>query len=164
MASPTHTFQQDKGFDIFKLMPERNAVTYAWEVRKARELFDEIPKRNVMTWTAMIDRYMKASCFEDGFGLFRQMRLENGIKVVSNTLTIVFEGCGRSDSRLGDLDSASKLFIVMLKKDNVSRNSLIGGYIQAEKIKEAYKHFNKLHMDLMVMLYEATTAIKAHTN
>nr|GEW90863.1 hypothetical protein [Tanacetum cinerariifolium] len=160
----------DKGFNFFGLMPERNAVNAMvnaycklGDVGKVRELFDEIPKKNVMTWTAMIDGYTKASCFEDGFGLFRKMRRENEIKVVSSTMIVVFEGCGRCD-RLSDLDSASKLFIVMEEKDNVSWNSLIGGYIQAKKIKEAYKHFNKLRMYLMIMLYKAINAVKAHTN
>nr|GEW96800.1 hypothetical protein [Tanacetum cinerariifolium] len=140
-----------------------NAYCKLGDVGKVRELFDEIPKKNVMTWTAMIDGYTKASCFEDGFGLFRKMRRENEIKVVSSTMIVVFEGCGRCD-RLSDLDSASKLFIVMEEKDNVSWNSLIGGYIQAKKIKEAYKHFNKLRMYLMIMLYKAINAVKAHTN
>ncbi|GJT35625.1 pentatricopeptide repeat-containing protein [Tanacetum coccineum] len=102
-------------------------VCERWEGRYAVRIHEGMMEKNVMLWSAMTNAYMKASGFEDGFGLFREMRRENGIKVVSSTLTVVFEGCGRSDSRLGDLDSASKLFIVMEKKDNVSRNSLIGG-------------------------------------
>ncbi|GJS80446.1 putative reverse transcriptase domain-containing protein [Tanacetum coccineum] len=43
-----------------------------------------------------------------------------------------------------EVDSASKLFDVMEKKDNVPWNCLIGGYIQATKIEEADKHFNKM--------------------
>ncbi|KAI3761509.1 hypothetical protein L1987_51927 [Smallanthus sonchifolius] len=48
------------------------------------------------------------------------------------------------------------LFGIMKKKDIVSWNALIGGYIQAQNIEKAYKHFNTMqHKDV----YSWTTII-----
>nr|GEW34569.1 hypothetical protein [Tanacetum cinerariifolium] len=112
------------------------------EVGKARELFDGIPERNVVTWTAMIDGYIKASCFEDGFGLFREMRRENGIKVVSNTLTVVFEGCGRCDRCREGVQVHALMMRMGFEFDAFLGNSVITMYSRLDDLDSALKLFN----------------------
>ncbi|CAK9136063.1 unnamed protein product [Ilex paraguariensis] len=94
----------DQAVRVFEGMVEKDVVSWSSMVDgycrngrlgEARVLFDRMEEKNVVTWTAMINGYVKMGCFEDGFGLFVQMRREDVVKVVSNTLTVVFEACGR---------------------------------------------------------------------
>ncbi|KAK2970859.1 hypothetical protein RJ640_006522 [Escallonia rubra] len=94
----------DKAVRVFEGMVEKDVVSWSsmvdgyckkGRINEARELFGRMPERNVITWTAMINGYMKMECFEEGFELFLQMRREDSIKLVPNTLTLIFEVCGR---------------------------------------------------------------------
>lgn len=105
---------------VFEGMVEKDVVSWSsmldgyckeGKICEARELFGRIPERNVVTWTAMINGYVKMGDFEDGFQLFLQMRGEDSVKVNSNTLTILFEACGR----LGRYVEACQLHALVLQ-------------------------------------------------
>ncbi|CAK9148815.1 unnamed protein product [Ilex paraguariensis] len=94
----------DQAIRVFEGMVEKDVVSWSSMVDgycrngrlgEARVLFDRMEEKNVVTWTAMINGYVKMGCFKDGFGLFVQMRRKDVVKVVSNTLTVIFEACGR---------------------------------------------------------------------
>ncbi|XP_076923422.1 pentatricopeptide repeat-containing protein At1g53600, mitochondrial-like [Bidens hawaiensis] len=136
---------------IYEGMVEKNVVSWSLmvdgycklgEVEKARELFDAIPERNVVTWTAMIDGYMKTVGFEDGFALFIQMRHGTDIKLVSNTLTVVFEGCGRFDRYREGLQIHALVMRMGFDFDTFLGNSVITMYCRLDDLDAAVKLFN----------------------
>ncbi|KAL1813009.1 hypothetical protein ACET3Z_023074 [Daucus carota] len=104
---------------VFEGMGEKNVVTWSsmldgyckeGRISEARELFNRMTERNVVTWSTMIHGYLKLECFEDGFGLFVHMRHEDSVEVNCNTLTILFEACGR----LGRYVEACQLHALVL--------------------------------------------------
>ncbi|KAL8210620.1 hypothetical protein R6Q57_005057 [Mikania cordata] len=136
---------------IYEGMVEKNVVSWSsmvdgycklGEIEKARELFDTIPERNAVTWTAMIDGYMKTACFEEGFALFLQMKLEVEIKLVSNTLTVVFEGCGRFDRYREGLQIHALVILLGFDFDTFLGNSVITMYCRLGDLDAAVRLFN----------------------
>ncbi|KAJ0530685.1 putative tetratricopeptide-like helical domain superfamily [Helianthus annuus] len=136
---------------IYEGMVEKNVVSWSCmvdgycklgETRKARELFDTIPERNVVTWTAMIDGYIKTACFEEGFALFLQMRGETEVKLVSNTLTVVFEGCGRLDRYREALQIHALVMRMGFELDTFLGNSVITMYCRLRDLDSAVRLFN----------------------
>ncbi|KAK1416685.1 hypothetical protein QVD17_25800 [Tagetes erecta] len=141
----------EKAVRIYEGMAEKNVVSWSsmvdgycklGEIGKARELFDTIPERNVVTWTAMIDGYMKTMCFEEGFALFLQMRRESEIKLVSNTLTVVFEGCGRFDRYREGLQIHALVMHLGFEFDTFLGNSVITMYCRFGDLDAAVRLFN----------------------
>ncbi|KAL7598800.1 hypothetical protein Lser_V15G25008 [Lactuca serriola] len=137
--------------EIYNGMVEKNVVSSSsmvdgycklGEIKKAKELFDAIPDKNVITYTAMIDGYMKNTDFEEGFSLFLQMRHENGIKLVSNTLTVVFEGCGRFDRYKEGLQVHALVMLMGFNFDTFLGNSTITMYSRFGDSDSALKLFN----------------------
>ncbi|KAL4588989.1 hypothetical protein LXL04_001890 [Taraxacum kok-saghyz] len=138
---------------IYNKMVERNVVSWTsmidgccklGEIKKARELFNAIPERNVFTWTAMIDGYMKSIYFEDGFSLFLQMRHENGIKLVANTLTTLFEGCGVFNRHKEGTQLHALVILTGLQFDTFLGNSAITMYNRLNDLNSAVKLFNTM--------------------
>ncbi|KAI3774913.1 hypothetical protein L1987_49476 [Smallanthus sonchifolius] len=138
---------------IYEGMVEKNVVSWSsmvdgycklGEIGKARELFDTIPERNVVTWTAMIDGYIKTLCFEEGFALFLQMRRESEIELVSNTLTVVFEGCGRFDRYKEGLQIHALVMLMGFDFDTFLGNSVITMYCRLGDLDAAVNLFNMM--------------------
>ncbi|KAI3716204.1 hypothetical protein L6452_23379 [Arctium lappa] len=136
---------------VYEGMMEKNVVSWSSMVdgycklgfiEKARELFDSIPDKNIVTWTAMLDGYMKTTCFEDGFVLFLQMRRENGVKLVSNTLTVVFDGCGRSNRFREGIQVHALATITGFDFDTFLGNSVITMYCRFVDLDSALNLFN----------------------
>ncbi|KVH93113.1 Pentatricopeptide repeat-containing protein [Cynara cardunculus var. scolymus] len=136
---------------VYEGMVEKNVVSWTSMVDgycklgfigKARELFDGIPDKNVVTWTAMLDGYMKTMFFEDGFVLFLQMRRENGIKLVSNTLTVIFDGCGRSNRCREGIQVHALAMIMGFDFDTFLGNSVITMYCRLADLDAARNLFN----------------------
>ncbi|KAF8408825.1 hypothetical protein HHK36_004894 [Tetracentron sinense] len=109
-------------------------------IAEARELFEKMPERNVVSWTAMISGYLKLGCYEDGFGLFLQMRREEGAKVNSTTLTVIFEACanlaryGEGIQVHGLVLSMGFEFDVFLGNSIITMYSRFGWMVEANKI------------------------------
>ncbi|XP_071716907.1 pentatricopeptide repeat-containing protein At1g53600, mitochondrial isoform X1 [Rutidosis leptorrhynchoides] len=140
---------------VYEGMVEKNVVSYSsmvdgycklGEISKARELFDLIPEKNAFTWTAMIHGCIKTESFEDGFALFSQMRRENGINIVSNTLTVVFEGCGRYYRYREGLQVHALVMIMGFKYDTFLCNSVITMYSRLRVLDSALKLFNVMEI------------------
>nr|XP_043626507.1 pentatricopeptide repeat-containing protein At1g53600, mitochondrial [Erigeron canadensis] len=136
---------------VYEGMLEKNVVSWSamvdgycklGEIEKARELFDGIPERNVVTWTSMIDGYLKSSCFEDGFALFQQLRRGNEIELVSNTLTVVFEGCGRFGRYKEGIQVHALVLLMGFDFDTYLGNSVITMYSRLGDLGSAFKLFN----------------------
>ncbi|KAI7746684.1 hypothetical protein M8C21_018296, partial [Ambrosia artemisiifolia] len=138
---------------IYEGMVKKNVVSWSsmvdgycklGEIGKAKELFDMIPERNVVTWTAMIDGYMKTAFFEEGFALFLQMRRESEIKLVSNTLTVVFEGCGRFDRYREGIQIHGLVMVMGFDFDTFLGNSVITMYCRLGDVDAALRLFNMM--------------------
>ncbi|TQD77287.1 hypothetical protein C1H46_037179 [Malus baccata] len=124
----------------------------------ARNVFDKMRDRNVVSWTAMISRYVKGACYEDGLMVFLGMRQAGfranqfgyGSALRACTGLRCFDvgkqgqGCiakGRFDenlfvqsalvdfhSKCGKIEDGRCLFEEMSVRDLVSWNAMIGGY------------------------------------
>lgn len=138
---------------VFDGMGERNVVSWSsmldgyckeGKISEAKELFSKMPERNVITWTSMIHGYLKMGCFEDGVGFFLHMRHEDSVEVSSNTMTILFEACGR----LGRYVEACQLHALVLQMglalDVFLGNTVITMYCRFGCIDAAAKIFHMI--------------------
>ncbi|KAK1389213.1 pentatricopeptide repeat-containing protein, mitochondrial [Heracleum sosnowskyi] len=138
---------------VFEGMGERNVVSWSsmldgyckeGKISEARELFSKMPERNVITWTCMIHGYLKMGCFEDGFRFFLRLRHEDSVVVSSNTMTILFEACGR----LGRYVEACQLHALVLQMglvlDVFLRNTVITMYCRFGCIDAAANIFHMI--------------------
>nr|POF10199.1 pentatricopeptide repeat-containing protein, mitochondrial [Quercus suber] len=165
--------QTVKARKLFDEMPERNTASYnamitayirnKCVIEEAVKLFDEIPERNAISYAAMITGYVWAGMFDKAEKLYSDMPVkwrdpvcsnalingylkmgrEGTVMVNSTTLTVLFDGCG-SLGRFGCTDVATKIFHQMSRKDVVSWNSLIAGYVQCGSIEEAFILFEMM--------------------
>ncbi|XP_038972618.1 pentatricopeptide repeat-containing protein At1g53600, mitochondrial [Phoenix dactylifera] len=170
----------DDAVRVFSRMGVRDVVSWSsmvdgycknGRISDARDVFDAMPKRNVVSWTAMIRGYLTAGFWEEGFGLFVEMR-RDAVRISSTTFSVMLDACSEKDriregvqihglvlttgfecdvflgnsiinmySRAGWMTAARRSFDFMKEKDVVSWNSLIAGYIQHDAIEEAYVLF-----------------------
>ncbi|XP_020109578.1 pentatricopeptide repeat-containing protein At1g53600, mitochondrial [Ananas comosus] len=163
-----------KAKDVFSWSSMVDGFCKYGSIFDAREVFDVMPERNVVSWTSMIRGYVKAGMWEDGFILFLDMRRESvrvnsttlsvmldacsessrigeGVQIHGITIVMGFESdafLGNSlivmYSRAGLRIDSKRLFNCMKRKDMVSWNSLINGYIQHDAIEEAYELFEMM--------------------
>ncbi|KAK8619530.1 hypothetical protein V6N13_133486 [Hibiscus sabdariffa] len=160
--------------DVVSLSLMVDGYCKSGRIMEARKLFDEMVERNVVTWTTMINGYLKMGYLIDGFGLFSMMRKEGvlvnsttltiifeacghfdryreGIQMQGLVLKSGFGFCvflGNSIitmyCRFGCIGAANLVFDMMTRKDLVSWNSLIMGYVQENETEKAYELFEKM--------------------
>eukprot|EP01018_Ginkgo_biloba_P032070 Gb_08223 [translate_table: standard] len=143
-------------------------------VMDARRVLDQMPIRNVVSWTAMIAGYAQNGHVGQALTLFYQMKrtgiepnqftvatvlpacanigalkqgkeiheeiIRSGIQsnvFVENALVDMYAKC-RS------LDNARHMFDKMPKRDVISWNTMIAGYVQNGYMKEAFELFQKM--------------------
>ncbi|KAK9156124.1 hypothetical protein Sjap_003604 [Stephania japonica] len=149
-------------------------------IDEAKELFERMPERNVVSWTTLINGLLKFGAWAEGFVLLSRMRKETSIEVNSITLTAILDTCAslnrgegiqvhglvvsmgfESDAFLGNsiinmycragcVNSARRMFDMMIKKNVVSWNTLLAGYIQNSSLEKAYALFSRVpHKDVV---------------
>ncbi|GMH05286.1 hypothetical protein Nepgr_007126 [Nepenthes gracilis] len=140
----------------------------------ARHVFDVMPERNVIPWTAMIGCHSRSDNLDRAFLMYNSMRYE-GIQPSSVTMLCVLSGVSElfqleclhasafqsgfcSDIHLANsmlhlygkfrrVDAARDLFEEMDRKDIVSWNSLVSGYVQIGNVKESFCLFGRMRTE-----------------
>lgn len=144
------------------------------EIHEAQRVFDEMPQRDVVCWNSMIGAYVQLGCFDLSFKLFFELhqcgiipspitlasmiqacagmgRLElgkcvhglvNGFGMVSDVL--VLTSLVDMYGRIGDVESARKIFYLMPARNMISWNAMIYVYAQNGLVPEAFELFRGL--------------------
>eukprot|EP01018_Ginkgo_biloba_P030315 Gb_23089 [translate_table: standard] len=145
-------------------------------IKVARQLFDKMSKRDVVSWNAMIAGYAQNGHANEALTLFHQMRFAevkpDSVTVVSVLpacahLAALQEGklihdyiinCGlESDvsvgnalvdmyAKCGSLEVSRQLFDKMSKRDAISWNAMIAGYVQNGYANDALKLFRQMEL------------------
>ncbi|KAK9152180.1 hypothetical protein Syun_010489 [Stephania yunnanensis] len=143
----------DEGKELFERMPERNVVSWTTMINghlnfgvwaEGFELFSRMRnetsvKVNSITLTAMLDTCASLNRTEEGIqvhGLVVSMGFKSDT-FLGNSIINMY-------CRAGCVDSARKMFNMMMKKNVVSWNTLLAGYIQNNSIGEAYPLFSRI--------------------
>ncbi|KAF5180243.1 Pentatricopeptide repeat [Thalictrum thalictroides] len=143
----------------------------------SRRLFDEMPLPTLVSWNAIISVYCTRNHSHESFLLFRRMRLL-GFHPNSSTLVSLLSACKsgllRGSSihchgiKLGltcdlillnsiitlylhfhQLDAARNLFNSMDQRSIVTWTALIGGYVYAGDVAQAFNLFNQMRHQLL---------------
>eukprot|EP01018_Ginkgo_biloba_P025790 Gb_04077 [translate_table: standard] len=142
----------------------------------ARLVFDKIEKPNISAWNVMIRGYAKSGPYEETLTLYYQMQeagirpdnftfpfvlkacaireaLQEGkeihVDIIRNGFEFdVFVGAAlvHMYAKCGDIENARKVFDGMCKRDVVSWNTLIAGYVQNGYANDALLLFNQMQM------------------
>ncbi|XP_038692710.1 putative pentatricopeptide repeat-containing protein At5g13230, mitochondrial [Tripterygium wilfordii] len=171
--------------DIYVGVSLLEFYTKMGDLGDAQFIFDEMPKKDVIPWSFMIARYAQRGLSIEAVELFCQMRQEfvipneytfasllqacatmeglnlgaqihcNVFKLglnldvyVSNALMDVYAKCGR-------MQSSMKLFVESPIRNDVTWNTMIGGYVQAEDEEKALDLFVNM-LECQVQLTEVT--------
>ncbi|KAI5667619.1 hypothetical protein M9H77_17472 [Catharanthus roseus] len=141
------------------------------KISAARKMFDKLEIRNVVSWTSIMAAYSQNECYEQTLKLFLEMDLVGirpneytyavllhssasltasgfgsslhahidkigykGYVVVGNALINMY-------SRNGNIEAATKIFVMMRFRDSITWNSMISGYSHHGLGKEALAVF-----------------------
>lgn len=140
----------------------------------ARQMFDEMPVRDVVSWNAIIAGYAQSGQCEEALAFFQEMLAANVMPNESTMVTVLSACAHSGSLALGnwvrtwiednghgsnlqllnalidmyakcdDLDTASRLFEGIPKKDVISWNVMIGGYSHMNRYKEALMLFQRM--------------------
>ncbi|VVA98666.1 unnamed protein product [Arabis nemorensis] len=162
------------------------------ELGFARQLFDRMPERNIISFNSLISGYRQVGFHEQAMGLFLEARDYNlkldkytyagafgfcgercdlGLGKLLHGLVVVY-GLAHQGffinllidmyCKCGKLDLAMSLFDRSNKKDQVSWNSLISGYVRVGAVKETLNLLAKMHRDcLKLSTYALGSALRA---
>ncbi|KAK4751146.1 hypothetical protein SAY87_004628 [Trapa incisa] len=147
------------------------------DINEAKKIFDDMIERDVVCWNAMISGYVQAGKFVEAFHLFVKMQacgispspvtlasltqMSEGVKnlklgrcVQGYALgfqlgddVLVLTSLINMYSKLGDIESACRIFNSMTIRTLVSWNAMISGYIQNGFIHKAFGLFRELVKD-----------------
>ncbi|KFK36332.1 hypothetical protein AALP_AA4G109000 [Arabis alpina] len=144
------------------------------QVVDARKVFDEITERDLVSWNSMISGYSQAGHGKEAMDLFRRMEEEGveldertlvsvlgacaqlgdlrtgrlleevAIKKKIKLSTFLGSKLITMYGKCGELDSATRVFNQMIKKDRVPWNAMITVYSQNGRSNEAIKLFREM--------------------
>eukprot|EP01018_Ginkgo_biloba_P003994 Gb_27879 [translate_table: standard] len=142
----------------------------------ARLVFDKMPKQNVFLWNVMITAYIYNGHYEDALTLYYQIQrtgikpdnftfprvlkactglsaLQQGKEIHCHLLRAGFESHVNVGNALltmyakcTSLETARQVFDKISRKDVVSWNAMIAGYVHNEHYEEALKMFRRMQM------------------
>eukprot|EP01018_Ginkgo_biloba_P022430 Gb_00259 [translate_table: standard] len=165
--------------DVFVGSALVDMYTKCGSVIDARLVFDKMPRRNVVSWTAIITGYGQTGHGEEALELFHQMQrgnmkpnrftlasvlkvsagladLERGKQLHAYIVKTGFDADTPMHSALvvmyaksGSLDEASKIFFKIPKRDSLSWNAIILGYVQNGYDNEALSCFCQMHFECL---------------
>ncbi|KAI7748279.1 hypothetical protein M8C21_000970 [Ambrosia artemisiifolia] len=140
----------------------------------ARNLFNEMPVRDVVSWNCLISGYARVKLFEEAIALFNEMRRANVKPDESTLVTVLSACAQSRDVKTGEdvktwivernllvnvrlvnalidmyakcneLDKARSLFDVMINKNVITWNVMIGGYTYTHCYKESLDLFRAM--------------------
>uniref|UniRef100_A0A1D1YMB5 Pentatricopeptide repeat-containing protein At4g39530 n=1 Tax=Anthurium amnicola TaxID=1678845 RepID=A0A1D1YMB5_9ARAE len=146
-------------------------------VRTARKLFDQMDTINLVSWTTMVSGYMQNSCDSDALNLFSEMNqlgwrsdafactsvmtscgslmaLQQGeqvhgyiIKANLEDDEFVKNGIIDMYAKCNSLVSARSAFDAIPKKNVISYNAMIEGYVSHEDVAESIKLFKRMRSE-----------------
>ncbi|KAI5080344.1 hypothetical protein GOP47_0005823 [Adiantum capillus-veneris] len=146
-------------------------------LKKAEEVFHNLPVRNVVSWTALIKGYVEHGFAEEALSYFEKMQEEGispdvvaflcvlkacgklgsaikGEKLHADISRIglekdLFLGCALVDMYcvFGLLDKAQEIFNKLITKDVMLWNTLMGGFVDHGKGKEALQCYQQMQQD-----------------
>ncbi|XP_043699143.1 putative pentatricopeptide repeat-containing protein At3g15930 [Telopea speciosissima] len=144
--------EMDVALDLFQTMEARDVISWTTivsglahseQLDRAREYFNQMPQRDFVSWTAMIDGYLRANCFKEALGIFREMQAAK-IKPDEYTMVSILTAC----ANLGALEIGEwiRLYIDKnrMKIDVFVGNSLIDMYSKCGNVKSALKIFQEM--------------------
>ncbi|XP_068643598.1 pentatricopeptide repeat-containing protein At1g62260, mitochondrial [Aristolochia californica] len=155
-ADSRSTRQLLEGRRLFDQMPERDSVSWNTMISgyarnkkmvEAVKLFDQMPVKNVISWNAMITGFLQNGDVHSAIKMFERMPVRDSASVS----TIVSGLIGN-----GKLDEATE-FLHKHGKDGQlgdaldAYNTLIAGYGQNGRVKEARRLFDQIPAGLSLM-------------
>eukprot|EP01018_Ginkgo_biloba_P030288 Gb_21435 [translate_table: standard] len=142
----------------------------------ARQVFNKISERNVISWNAMITGYVQIGYANEGLKLFHQMQLVDVIPNSVTMMSVlpacglsaalqqgkwihayivrhgfesdIYVGTALIDmyAKCGCIDIARQMFDKISKRDVVSWNAMIAGYVQNGYANEALMLFHQMQL------------------
>ncbi|PIA41860.1 hypothetical protein AQUCO_02200352v1 [Aquilegia coerulea] len=144
------------------------------KMRRARAIFESMPKKTIVSWTTLISGYTRIGCYTDALDLFRQMQMvglrPDEISIVSvlpacahlgalelgkwihiysdkNGLlrkTFICNALIEMYAKCGSVDQAWELFCEMVHKDVISWSTMIAGFANHGRPREAIQLFAEM--------------------
>ncbi|XP_058106855.1 pentatricopeptide repeat-containing protein At3g03580 [Magnolia sinica] len=160
-------------------------------LKEARDVFDKMPQRDVVSWNSMISGYSANGEPEQALEVYYQLKIAGiipdcftvaSVLPACGSLVAIEEGwvihslvnkIGIENDRLvsngliamyckfENLTDARRLFDMMIGKDTVSWNTLIGGYSQFGVFEEAIKLFEEMVIRFKPDLLTITAILRA---
>ncbi|KAK4365593.1 hypothetical protein RND71_013473 [Anisodus tanguticus] len=127
----------------------------AGDLESAHKLFDKIPLRRVDSWNAMIIAYSRIECPVEVVNAYNQMVLE-GVKPDSSTFTVALKACTilldleKGEEIWEKMDKARVVFEKMQRRDIVCWTTMITGFVQSGKGREAVDLYRWMQREGMV--------------
>jgi pentatricopeptide repeat protein len=148
--------------------------TKCGSIKHACEVFDKMCRRDVISWTALIGGYAEGGLSAEAHKLFQQMQqdgvqpnkvtyisilnaclspsaLEQGKEIHAQVLKagvasdpVVENALVSMYFRCGCISGARQVFDKMVKRNVISWNAVIGGYVANNYSKEAFDFFSKM--------------------
>ncbi|KAI5060611.1 hypothetical protein GOP47_0025031 [Adiantum capillus-veneris] len=177
MVIHSDALKEDLEADLFVGSALVDMYAKCGSLQEAHDVFEKLGERDVVTWCAMIAGFMQQGCGVDALKLHEKMRKEgtepNLITLVSllkacATIDAVsegelvhtqivergFEGDMFTANTVIDMyvqfqriNDARKVFDMMPKKDAVSWNAMITGYVDQADAEESILLFKKMEQD-----------------
>ncbi|KAL5746812.1 hypothetical protein ACOSP7_023787 [Xanthoceras sorbifolium] len=113
------------------------------ETDYSRQVFDQIPRPNVSHYNTMIRAYSVSNSPEQGFHLYRKMRL-NGVPTNPLSCSFAIKSCIRFCSLVGGLQIHARITRDGYQSDSLLMTALMGLYSTSEKPIEACRVFDEI--------------------